>query len=53
MICKILRQFVNNLTGDDKYSRLNRDNITDSIHILLSEKEKVFSGFFWLFLNLD
>ena len=49
MICKILRQFVNNLIDDDKYSRLNRDNITDSIHILLSEKEKVFLVFFLAF----
>ena len=46
MLCKILRQFVNTLTADDKYSLLNRDDLTQPIQILLSQKEKTFSSFF-------
>ena len=46
MLCKILRQFVNTLTADDKYSLLNRDDLTQPIQILLSQKEKTFSAFF-------
>ena len=45
MICKILRLFVNTLTADDKYSLLNRGNLTEPIHILLSEKQKTFPQF--------
>ena len=51
MLCKILRLFVNTLTDDDKYSLLNRDNLTHSIQILLSEKQKTFSQFFSAFLK--
>ena len=35
------------LTADDKYSLLNRDNLTEPIQILLSEKGKGFSEFFF------
>ena len=31
------------LTVDDKYSLINRDNLTEPIQILLSEKQKAFS----------
>ena len=51
MLCKILRLFVNTLTADDKYSHLNRDNLTQPIQILLSQKQKTFSEFFSSFLK--
>ena len=46
MICKILRLLVNTLTADDKYSLLDRGNLTEPIHILLSQKETTFPEFF-------
>ena len=51
VLCKILRLFVNTLTDDDKYSLLNRDNLTQPIQILLSQKEKDFSSFLSAFLK--
>ena len=51
VICKILRLFVNTLTADDKYSLLNRDNLTQAIQTLLSQKPKAFSQFFSSFLK--
>ena len=44
--CKILGLFVNTLTDDDKYSLLYRDNLTQQIQILLSQKPKTFSKLF-------
>ena len=43
--------FVNTLTADDKYSLLNRDNLTQAIQTLLSQKPKAFSEFFSSFLK--
>ena len=34
--------FVNTLTADDKYSLLNRDNLTQQIRTQLSQKKKPF-----------
>ena len=34
------------MTADDKYSLLNRDNLTQQIRTQLSQKQKAFSGFF-------
>ena len=51
MQCKILRLFVNTLTADDKYSLLNRDNLTQRVQILLIQKQKTFSEFFSAFLK--
>ena len=51
MLCKILSLFVNTLTADDKYSLLNRDNLTQSIQTLLSQKQKTFSQIFSSFLK--
>ena len=48
VICKVLRLFVNTLTADDKYSLLNRDNLTQPIQMQLSQEQKTFSH--W---NLD
>ena len=43
VLCKILGLFVNTLTDDGKYSLLYRDNLTQEIQILLSQKLKTFS----------
>ena len=57
VLCKFLRLFVNTLTDDGKYSLLYRDNLTHSIQILLSRKQKtfceVFSPFLKYALNFD
>ena len=45
VLCKILRLLVTTLIDNDKYSLLYRDNLTQPIQILLSEKEKSFSLF--------
>ena len=41
--------FVNTLTADDKYSLLNRDNLTQPIRTPLSQKQKAFSECFFAF----
>ena len=51
VLSKILRLFVNTLIEDDKYSFLHRDNLTQPIQILLSQKQKTFSEFFSAFLK--
>ena len=50
-LCKILGLLVNTLTHDDKYSLLYRDNLTQPIQILLSQKQKTFSSLFSPFLK--
>ena len=49
VLCKILGLFVNTLTDDEKYSLLHRENLTQPIQILLSQKRKSFSNFFSAF----
>ena len=51
VIHKILTLFVNTLTVDDNHYLLNRDSLTQPIQVLLSQKEKSFSQFFfsWIF----
>ena len=39
------------MTADDKYSLLNRDNITQPIPTQLSQKQKAFCEFFLPFLK--
>ena len=51
VLCKILGLFVGTLTADDKYSLLNRGNLTQPIQILLSQKQKTFPEFFSLFFK--
>ena len=51
VLCKILRLFINTLTTDDKYSLLNKDNLTQRIQILLYQEDKTFSQFFCSFLK--
>ena len=41
--------FVNTLTANDKYSLLNRDNLTEPIRTQLSQKQKAFSQFLLTF----
>ena len=51
VICKFLRLLVKTLTDDEKYSLLHRENLTQPIHILLSQKQNTFSQFFSEFLK--
>ena len=46
VIFKFLRLLVKTLTHDEKYSLLQRENLTQPIRILLSQKQKTFSQFF-------
>ena len=48
---KILGPFVDELTLDDKDYLLTRDNLTQTIQIQLSEKQKTFLEFFLAFLK--
>ena len=41
--------FLNTLTADDKYSPLNRDNLTKPIGMKLSQKQQAFPQFFLAF----
>ena len=51
VLCQFLRVLVKTLTDDEKYSLLYRDNLTQPIQILLSQKQKTFSQFFSAFLK--
>ena len=51
VLCKILGLFVHNLTDDEKYSLLCRENLTQPIQILLSQKRKTFFRFFSAYLK--
>ena len=51
VLCKFLRLLVKTLTDDEKYSLLYRENLTQHIQILLSQKRKTFSHFFPAFLK--
>ena len=48
---KIVRLFVNTLRVDEKHYLLTRDNLTQTIQIQLSEKQKTFCEFFFQFLK--
>ena len=43
--------FVNTLSANDKYSLLNRENLTEPIQMQLSQKRKNFSQFLSAFLK--
>ena len=43
--------FFNTVTVDEKHYLLNRDNLTEPIQIQLSQKQKIFSEFFFAFLK--
>ena len=48
---KALKLFVNTLSTDDKYSVLKRDNLTEPIRTILSQKQKPFYELFLKFLK--
>ena len=53
-ICpKVYFQYIFLMTADDKYSLLNRDNLTQPIRTPLSQKQKAFSEFFVPFSSLN
>ena len=52
VLWNILKPLLNTLTTDDKYSVLNRKNLTQSIQVLLSRKQRLFLDFSPHFLNL-
>ena len=47
----MLRLFVNASTADDKYSGSNLQNLQQQFQKPLSQKQKIFSGFFIAFLK--
>ena len=47
LIHKVLRLFLTTLTVDEEYYLLNRDNLTQTIQMQLSQKQKTFSQFFF------
>ena len=47
--CKFLRLLVRTLTDDEKYYLLYRENLTQPIQILLSQKRKTFCEFLFEF----
>ena len=49
VICKFLRLLVRTLTDDEKYYLLYRENLTQPIQILLSQKRKTFCTLFFEF----
>ena len=51
VLCKFLSLLVKTLTDDEKYSLLYRENLTQPIQLLLSQKRKTFSQFFSSFLK--
>ena len=51
VLCKFLRLLVKTLTDDEKYSLLYRENLTQPIQLLLSQKRLTFSQFFSAFLK--
>ena len=51
VLCKISRLFITTLTDDDKYSVLYRENLTQPIQILISQKQRTFSEFLAAFLK--
>ena len=48
---KFFRRFLNTLTANNKYSVFSKDKWMQTIQILLSQKQKIFSGVFSAFLE--
>ena len=53
VICQRLRLSVNTMSAFDKCPLPNTDNLTELIHMQLSEKRKLFLNFFMHFQNLN
>ena len=49
--CKFLKLLVQTLTDDEKNSLLYRENFTQQIEMLVSQKRNLFSQFFSAFLK--
>ena len=47
----MLRLVFNTFTGDEKYSLLNKDNLTQPFRMQISHKQKAFSGIFFAILK--
>ena len=50
-VCKVLKLLLKALTGRDKYSLRDRDNLQQPFQMQLSQKEEIFSEFFLGFLK--
>ena len=48
---KLFSRFPNTLTADDKYSLISRDNWMQTIQMHFSQKQKIFSEFFFAFFE--
>ena len=48
VISKILTVVLNTFTADERYSVLTRDNLTQPIHMHISQKQKTYSEIFLL-----
>ena len=51
LIFKVLTLFLNSLTGRHKYSLCNRDNLQQPFQNQLSQKQEIFSEFFFAVLK--
>ena len=51
VLCKFLKLLVKRLTDHEKYSLLYRENFTQEIEMLVTQKRKLFSEFFGAFLK--
>ena len=51
LISKVLKPFLNALTGRDSYSLCNRDNLQQPFQMPLSHKQEIFSEFSFAFLK--
>ena len=50
---KFFRPFLNTLTANDKYSLNSKDKRMQTIQMLLSQKQNIFSQFFSVFFESD
>ena len=48
---KFVRPFLNTMTADDKYSLISKDKWMETIQMLLSQKQNIFSRFFSAFFE--
>ena len=48
---KVFRPFLNTLTANDKYSLISKNKWMQTIQMHLSQKQYIFSGFFWSFFE--
>ena len=51
VVSEILRLFVSTVTSDDRYIRCNIQNFTQQLQTPISQKQKIFSGFFIAYLE--